>query len=54
MFLISLFGKMWYGTEEWDRKKRGLSPIREQMPEPYFRHELDRIAWERRKTRFKP
>jgi hypothetical protein len=48
MFLINFFGVLWYGGEEWERRKRGQHFGDEKVVEPYFSHPLDREAWKLR------
>ena len=51
MLVVDLVGKLWYGEHDWDRKKRGLSPIEYTPVEPYHAHPLDKRVWERQQKR---
>lgn len=51
MLIVDLVGRLWYGKNDWDRKKRGLNPIEYTPVEPYHAHPLDKMVWDKQKKR---
>lgn len=51
MLLINAVGKLWYGEKEWDRRKKGLNPIESTHVEPFHKHPLDKLVYDRQKER---